>query len=84
MHRRSKALIIAIVAVIAFGTGITLCIDWGGASAQPRDYGQPPSAMAQPGAPNGLTPQRSPRRAPPLLPAIGLRQGAAGLLQGAA
>ena len=51
MDRRKKALImliIAIVAVIAFGTGITLCIDWGGASAPPRDYGQPPAAVAVP------------------------------------
>ena len=54
MHRRTKALImliIALVAVIAFGAGITLCIDWGGASAPPRDYGQPPSAIALPVAP---------------------------------
>ncbi len=53
MDRRKKALImliIAIIAVIAFGTGITLCIDWGGASAPPRDYGQPPAAVALPPA----------------------------------
>jgi hypothetical protein len=49
VDRRTKALImllIAIVAVIAFGTGITLCIDWGGASSPPRDYGQPPAGLA--------------------------------------
>ena len=51
MDRRTKALlmlIVAILAVIAFGTGITLCIDWGGAASPPRDYGQPPSALALP------------------------------------
>jgi hypothetical protein len=56
MDRRTKALlmlIVAILAVIAFGTGITLCIDWGGASSPPRDYGQPPSAMALPVARHG-------------------------------
>ncbi len=38
MDRRTKAmlmLIVAILAVIAFGTGITLCIDWGAASSPP-------------------------------------------------
>jgi len=34
-------LIIAAAAVIAFGAGLTLCIDWGGASAPPHLYGQP-------------------------------------------
>jgi hypothetical protein len=51
MDRRRKALImliVAIVAVVAFGTGITLCIDWGGASAPPRDYGPPAAAVALP------------------------------------
>jgi hypothetical protein len=44
MDRRKKALIllaIAIAAVLAFGLGITSCIDWGGASAPPHVYGQP-------------------------------------------
>jgi hypothetical protein len=43
-HRRDIALImlfIAVAAVIAFGVGLTLCIDWGGASAAPHIYGQP-------------------------------------------
>ncbi len=43
-HRRSMALIlfvIAVVAVSAFALGITMCIDWGGASAPPHLYGQP-------------------------------------------
>ena len=56
MDRRTKALlmlIVAILAVIAFGTGITLCIDWGGASSPPSAYGQPPSAMALPAARHG-------------------------------
>jgi hypothetical protein len=49
MERRTKALILlilAIAAVIAFGTGLTLCIDWGGASAPPHSYGQ--AAVAAP------------------------------------
>jgi hypothetical protein len=43
-HRRDKALVlllIAVAAVIAFGAGLTLCIDWGGASTPPHLYGQP-------------------------------------------
>jgi hypothetical protein len=43
-YRRHAALIlfiVALAAVTAFALGITLCIDWGGASAQPRDFGQP-------------------------------------------
>jgi len=43
-HRRHMALILLLVAtaaVIAFGAGLTLCIDWGGASAPPHLYGQP-------------------------------------------
>jgi len=43
-HRRKVALIllvIAVAAVIAFGAGLTLCIDWGGAGAPPHLYGQP-------------------------------------------
>jgi hypothetical protein len=43
-HRRDIALVllvIAVAAVIAFGVGLTLCIDWGGASAPPHLYGQP-------------------------------------------
>ena len=43
-HRRDKALVlllIAVAAVIAFGAGLVLCIDWGGASTPPHLYGQP-------------------------------------------
>jgi len=43
-YRRHAALILVVVAlaaVTAFALGITLCIDWGGASAPPRDFGQP-------------------------------------------
>ena len=43
-HRREMALLmllVAVAAVIAFGAGLTLCIDWGGASAPPHQYGQP-------------------------------------------
>jgi hypothetical protein len=48
VDRRRKALIllfVAVVAVLAFGLGITLCIDWGGASAPPHVYGQPASLV---------------------------------------
>jgi hypothetical protein len=44
VDRRRKALImlfVAVLAVLAFGLGLTLCIDWGGASAPPHDYDQP-------------------------------------------
>jgi len=34
-------LLVAVVAVLAFGLGLTLCIDWGGASAPPYVYGRP-------------------------------------------
>jgi hypothetical protein len=47
-HRRHMALIlmlIALAAVVLFGLGFTLCIDWGGASAPPRDFGQPASLV---------------------------------------
>ena len=43
-HRRHAALVlmvIALAAVALFALGLTLCIDWGGASAPPRDFGQP-------------------------------------------
>ena len=43
-YRRQAALVLAIVAVAAvvlFALGMVLCIDWGGASAPPRDFGQP-------------------------------------------
>ena len=42
--RRRKALVMLVVAaaaVVLFGLGLTLCIDWGGASAPPSFYGQP-------------------------------------------
>jgi hypothetical protein len=44
LYRRHAALIlmlIAFAAVALFALGITLCIDWGGASAPPHDFGQP-------------------------------------------
>ena len=47
-YRRHAALILVVVAlaaVTAFALGITLCIDWGGASAPPRDFGQPASLI---------------------------------------
>ncbi|HEY5275585.1 MAG TPA: hypothetical protein VIK38_03460 [Coriobacteriia bacterium] len=43
-HRRRMALVLlllAVAAVVAFGAGLTLCIDWGGAGAPPHVYGQP-------------------------------------------
>jgi hypothetical protein len=42
-HAAVVLLIIAIAAVTLFALGITLCIDWGGANAPPRDFGQPAS-----------------------------------------
>jgi hypothetical protein len=42
-HRRHAALILTLIAFLAvtlFALGLTLCIDWGGASAPPRDFGQ--------------------------------------------
>ena len=42
-HRRHAALVltlIALAAVTLFALGLTLCIDWGGASAPPRDFGR--------------------------------------------
>jgi hypothetical protein len=47
-HRRQAALILVLVAVAAvtlFALGLTLCIDWGGASAPPRDFGQQVSLL---------------------------------------
>jgi hypothetical protein len=44
LHRRHAALVlmlIALTAVTLFALGLTLCIDWGGAAAPPRDFGQP-------------------------------------------
>ena len=43
VHRRHAAVILTLIAVTAlvlFALGLTLCIDWGGASAPPRDFGQ--------------------------------------------
>jgi len=42
-YRRHAALVlmvVAIAAVVLFALGLVLCIDWGGASAPPRDFGQ--------------------------------------------
>lgn len=36
--RATILLVIAIVAVAAFASGITMCIDWGGAAAPPHIY----------------------------------------------
>lgn len=49
-YRRQVAvilLVVALAAVTAFALGITLCIDWGGASAPPRDFGQPAAIVLQ-------------------------------------
>jgi len=49
-YRRHAALILVVVAlaaITAFALGITLCIDWGGASAPPRDFGQPAAIVLQ-------------------------------------
>ncbi len=43
-QRRRMAVIlfvVAVVAVAAFAFGITLCIDWGGASSPPHFYDRP-------------------------------------------
>jgi hypothetical protein len=43
-QRRRMAVVlfvIAVVAVAAFGLGVTRCIDWGGASAPPHVYERP-------------------------------------------
>jgi len=42
--RRPAAIIllaVAVIAVAAFGLGITTCIDWGGASAPPHLFASP-------------------------------------------
>jgi hypothetical protein len=43
LHRHAALVlvVIALLAVALFALGLTLCIDWGGASAPPRDFGQP-------------------------------------------
>lgn len=49
-YRRPAAvilLLVALAAVTLFALGLTLCIDWGGASAPPRDFGQPASVLLQ-------------------------------------
>jgi hypothetical protein len=46
--RRHAALVlvlVALAAVLLFALGVTMCIDWGGASAPPRDFGQPASIL---------------------------------------
>jgi hypothetical protein len=48
VYRRHAALILALIAIATvalFALGLTLCIDWGGASAPPRDFGQPASLV---------------------------------------
>jgi hypothetical protein len=47
-YRRHAALVLTVIALAAvtlFALGITLCIDWGGASAPPRDFGQPAAIL---------------------------------------
>jgi len=47
-YRRHMALVltlVALAAVVLFGLGLVLCIDWGGASAPPQDFGQPASLV---------------------------------------
>jgi hypothetical protein len=47
-YRRPAALVLLLVALAAvtlFALGLTLCIDWGGANAPPRDFGRPTSAL---------------------------------------
>lgn len=47
-YRRPAALVLLLVALAAvtlFALGITLCIDWGGASAPPRCFGQPAAVL---------------------------------------
>lgn len=47
-YRRHMALVltlVALAAVILFALGLVQCIDWGGASAPPRDFGQPASLV---------------------------------------
>jgi hypothetical protein len=44
-HAAFVLLLVALAAVTLFALGITMCIDWGGASAPPRDFGQPASVL---------------------------------------
>jgi hypothetical protein len=44
-HAALILLLVALAAVTLFALGITRCIDWGGASAPPRDFGQPASVI---------------------------------------
>ena len=47
-YRRPAALVLLLVALAAvtlFALGLTLCIDWGGASVPPRDFGQPATVL---------------------------------------
>jgi hypothetical protein len=47
-HRRHAALVLLFVAVAAvtlFALGLTLCIDWGGASVPPRYFGRQVSLL---------------------------------------
>jgi hypothetical protein len=51
VYRRHAALILTVIAITAvslFALGITLCIDWGGAGAPPRDFGQQVSLVLRP------------------------------------
>ena len=48
VYRRHAALVltlVALAAIVLFALGLTLCIDWGGASAPPRDFGHPGSLV---------------------------------------
>ena len=44
-HAAFVLLLVALAAVTLFALGMTMCIDWGGASAPPRDFGQPASVL---------------------------------------
>jgi hypothetical protein len=53
MHARRRhmalvLLVVALAAVTAFALGITLCIDWGGASTPPRDFGKATMTVPRP------------------------------------
>jgi hypothetical protein len=46
--RRHAALVLVLIALLAvalFALGLTLCIDWGGASAPPSDFSWPASVL---------------------------------------
>ena len=44
-HAALVLVVVAVAAVVLFALGITLCIDWGGASASPSDFTWPASVI---------------------------------------